>query len=89
MNSAKKAALVLAAAGMALSASVGAATAHDEDHGRFEGAVADGVAKGSPGIISGDVIQIPVQVPLNVCGNTIDILIAILNPTFGNTCVNS
>lgn len=84
MNSAKKVALVLAATGMALGASVGAAGAHD-----FDGALADGVAKGSPGIISGNVIQIPVQVPLNVCGNTIDILLAILNPTFGNTCVNS
>ncbi|MEV6674514.1 chaplin [Streptomyces sp. NPDC051162] len=84
MNSAKKAALVLAAAGMALSASVGAAGAHD-----FDGSFADGVAEGSPGIVSGDVIQIPVQVPINLCGNSIDILLAILNPTFGNTCVNS
>ncbi|RLV08115.1 chaplin [Streptomyces griseocarneus] len=84
MNTAKKAALILAATGMALTAAVGAAAAHDGG-----GAVARGAATGSPGIVSGDVIQVPIQIPLNVCGNTIDVLLAILNPTFGNTCINS
>ncbi|KNB52512.1 chaplin [Streptomyces caatingaensis] len=82
MNRAKKAALVLAAAGVAVGASVGTAAAHDD------GAVAHGVAKGSPGVISGNVIQIPLDVPINACGNTIDILIGLLNPTFGNVCIN-
>ncbi|MGK5639462.1 chaplin [Streptomyces sp. URMC 126] len=82
MNSAKKAALVLAAAGVAVGASVGTAAAHDSD-----GATAHGVAKGSPGVISGNVIQIPLDVPINACGNTVDILLGILNPTFGNVCV--
>ncbi|MFI1865030.1 chaplin ChpH [Streptomyces jumonjinensis] len=49
---------------------------------------AQGAAVGSPGVLSGNVIQVPVHVPLNVCGNTIDV-IALLNPAFGNTCVNS
>ncbi|WP_171171344.1 chaplin [Streptomyces sp. I05A-00742] len=80
MNRAKKAALVLAAAGVAAGASVGTAVAHD-------GATAHGVAKGSPGVISGNVIQVPLDVPINLCGNTIDILIGLLNPTFGNVCV--
>ncbi|MEU5431039.1 chaplin [Streptomyces olivoreticuli] len=84
MNSAKKAALVLAAAGMAVSASVSVAAAHGEGGGAF----ADGVAKGSPGIISGNVIQLPIQVPINLCGNSIDI-VGLLNPTFGNTCINA
>ncbi|MEE1929204.1 chaplin [Streptomyces sp. TRM 70351] len=48
---------------------------------------AQGAAVGSPGVISGNVVQVPVHVPVNVCGNTVDI-IALLNPTFGNTCVN-
>ncbi|MFC9424598.1 MULTISPECIES: chaplin [unclassified Streptomyces] len=48
---------------------------------------AEGVAVGSPGILSGNVVQIPVHVPINVCGNTIDV-IALLNPTSGNKCVN-
>ncbi|MBH1936521.1 chaplin [Streptomyces sp. AV19] len=82
MNRAKKAALVLAAAGVAVGASVGTAVAHDE------GSSANGVAKGSPGVISGNVIQIPLDVPINACGNTIDILIGLLNPTFGNVCIS-
>ncbi|MEV0145451.1 MULTISPECIES: chaplin [unclassified Nonomuraea] len=49
---------------------------------------AQGVAAGSPGVISGNVIQVPIQVPINLCGNTIDI-VGLLNPTFGNTCVNA
>ncbi|MER5350263.1 chaplin [Kitasatospora sp. NPDC002551] len=49
---------------------------------------AEGVAAGSPGVISGNQLQIPVHIPVNLCGNTIDI-IGILNPAFGNTCVNN
>ncbi|MER5362214.1 chaplin ChpH [Streptomyces sp. NPDC002785] len=55
-------------------------------------AVADsggqGAAVGSPGVASGNVIQAPVHVPVNVCGNTVSV-IGLLNPAFGNTCVNS
>ncbi|WP_052849873.1 chaplin [Streptomyces avicenniae] len=54
-------------------------------------AVADshaaGAAVGSPGVLSGNVVQVPVHVPINVCGNTISV-IGLLNPAFGNTCVN-
>ncbi|CAM5285067.1 MULTISPECIES: chaplin [Streptomyces] len=54
-------------------------------------AVADagtqGAALNSPGVISGNAVQIPIHVPINLCGNTIDI-IGLLNPAFGNTCVN-
>ncbi|MEU5402459.1 chaplin ChpH [Streptomyces sp. NPDC005963] len=49
---------------------------------------AQGAAVGSPGVISGNVIQVPVHVPVNVCGNTISV-IGLLNPAFGNTCINS
>ncbi|MET9116353.1 chaplin [Streptomyces longwoodensis] len=48
---------------------------------------AGAVAAGSPGVLSGNAIQVPVHIPVNVCGNTIDI-IGLLNPAFGNTCVN-
>ncbi|MFF8730438.1 chaplin [Streptomyces sp. NPDC015171] len=48
---------------------------------------AGAVAANSPGVLSGNAIQIPVHVPINVCGNTVDI-IGLLNPAFGNTCVN-
>ncbi|MEU6676225.1 chaplin [Streptomyces sp. NPDC046853] len=49
---------------------------------------AQGAAVNSPGVLSGNVVQVPVHIPLNVCGNSIDV-IGLLNPTFGNTCVNS
>ncbi|MGW0336827.1 chaplin family protein [Streptomyces sp. NPDC003011] len=48
---------------------------------------ADGAAKNSPGAVSGNDVQVPVEVPLNACGNTIDV-VAALNPTFGNSCAN-
>ncbi|MGX2996335.1 chaplin [Streptomyces sp. JNUCC 64] len=44
-------------------------------------------AVGSPGVLSGNIVQIPLNVPVNICGNTIDV-VGILNPAFGNTCVN-
>ncbi|GGY17089.1 chaplin [Streptomyces minutiscleroticus] len=47
---------------------------------------AQGAAIGSPGVISGNTVQVPLDVPVNLCGNTIDI-IGLLNPAFGNTCV--
>ncbi|RLU87641.1 hypothetical protein CTZ27_23370 [Streptomyces griseocarneus] len=75
---AKAAALTLAA-GAVLTGAAGVASANSD---------ADGVAVGSPGILSGDVIQVPVQIPINLCGNTIDI-VGLLNPTFGNTCINA
>jgi hypothetical protein len=53
----------------------------------FADADAKGAAVGSPGVLSGNVIQVPVHIPVNVCGNTVDV-IALLNPAFGNTCVN-
>ncbi|GAA3126203.1 chaplin ChpG [Streptomyces rameus] len=48
---------------------------------------ASGVAANSPGVVSGNAIQIPIHVPINLCGNTINV-VGLLNPAFGNTCVN-
>lgn len=48
---------------------------------------AQGAAVGSPGVLSGNVVQAPIHVPVNVCGNAISV-IGLLNPTFGNTCIN-
>jgi hypothetical protein len=53
----------------------------------FADSEAEGAAVGSPGFVSGNVIQVPINVPINVCGNTVNI-IALLNPSFGNVCVN-
>ncbi|RPE43796.1 small secreted domain DUF320 [Streptomyces sp. Ag109_O5-1] len=48
---------------------------------------ANGVAAHSPGVLSGNVIQVPIHIPINLCGNTLDAA-GLLNPAFGNTCVN-
>ncbi|GGT40763.1 chaplin ChpG [Streptomyces chromofuscus] len=48
---------------------------------------AQAAAAHSPGVLSGNVIQVPLHIPVNVCGNTVDGL-ALLNPAFGNQCEN-
>ncbi|MEV6754259.1 chaplin ChpH [Streptomyces sp. NPDC051214] len=48
---------------------------------------AQGAAVKSPGVLSGNVVQAPIHVPVNVCGNTVSV-IGLLNPAFGNTCAN-
>ena len=55
-------------------------------------AAADGTATGaannSPGVLSGNLIQVPVHVSVNLCGNSADVIGA-LNPAFGNGCANT
>ena len=55
-------------------------------------ALADAGAKGaaveSPGLVAGNVVQAPIHAQANVCGNTVNV-IGVLNPAFGNTCVNA
>ncbi|MFF7457681.1 chaplin [Kitasatospora sp. NPDC008115] len=77
-NVKKTAVLSLATAGLVVGAAGGA----------FASAGAEGVAANSPGVISGNQLQVPIHVPINLCGNTINI-IALLNPAFGNTCINA
>ncbi|WP_434600417.1 chaplin [Streptomyces sp. A5-4] len=72
---AEKAALVIATAGLA----AGSAAADSE---------AAGVATHSPSVLSGNLIQIPVHVPVNVSGNTVNV-IGLLNPAFGNEATNA
>ncbi|KQV18623.1 MULTISPECIES: chaplin [unclassified Kitasatospora] len=76
-NMKKAAVLSLAAAGLLLG-SAGAATASSE---------AEAVVAGSPGVLSGNNVQVPIHIPVNVCGNTVNV-IALLNPAFGNSCAN-
>lgn len=77
----KKVAAVVAATGGLVLGAAGIASAHS-------GATAEGAAWGSPGVLSGNVVQVPVHVPVNVCGVTVTVIGA-LNPAFGNHCVNS
>ncbi|BFO20150.1 hypothetical protein SHKM778_65380 [Streptomyces sp. KM77-8] len=74
----KKVVAVAAATGGLVLAGAGLAAA---DSG------AQGAAVHSPGVVSGNVVQVPVHVPVNVCGNTISV-IGLLNPAFGNVCIN-
>ncbi|MFD0566811.1 chaplin [Kitasatospora saccharophila] len=48
---------------------------------------AHGAAVNSPGVGSGNAVQVPVELPVNACGNTIN-LIGLLNPAYGNDCSN-
>jgi len=77
MYIAKKAALAVTVAGIAVGASAGAAVAD---------AGAEGLATKSPGVGSGNLGQVPVHIPVNLVGNTGN-LIAGLNPAFGNVGV--
>ncbi|MEV6731264.1 MULTISPECIES: chaplin [unclassified Streptomyces] len=79
MSRIAKAVAVTAVAGSALAAGAGLAVADAGAHG---------AAVGSPGVLSGNLLQVPVHVPVNVCGNTVNV-IALLNPAFGNTCINA
>ncbi|MDX2643013.1 chaplin [Streptomyces sp. PA03-1a] len=84
-----KAAALTAVAGATVMGAAGAAGATDHGRGHDHGgASAQAAAVGSPGVASGNVIQIPVSVPINLCGNTIN-AIGLLNPALGNVCVNS
>lgn len=49
---------------------------------------ADGGATGSPGILSGNSVQAPVEVPVNACGNSANV-VGVGNPAMGNSCANS
>ncbi|MFE6372957.1 chaplin [Streptomyces sp. NPDC057838] len=53
----------------------------------YAGSGADGSAAGSPGAVSGNTVQLPVHVPVNVCGNTVNV-VGLLNPAAGNACAN-
>ncbi|MEV0221395.1 chaplin family protein [Streptomyces sp. NPDC050704] len=48
---------------------------------------AHGTASDSPGVLSGNSVQAPVHAPVNVCGNTVNV-VGLLNPAMGNSCAN-
>ncbi|WP_449478863.1 chaplin [Streptomyces abikoensis] len=77
MKNMKKAAVLTIAVGGLAIAGAGAASAHQ----------ADGKAVNSPGVVSGNVVQVPVNVATNLCGNTVNV-VGVLNPAAGNLCIN-
>lgn len=64
----------------------GAESRHSADD-HSDGATADSSAHGSPGVLSGNSVNIPVEAPVNVCGNSVDVG-ALLNAVSGNSCAN-
>lgn len=69
-------------------AALAAGTALGGSSAAFADSHAAGSAVRSPGVISGNLVQVPVHIPINLCGNTGN-LIGALNPAFGNLCINS
>ncbi|WP_354383344.1 chaplin [Streptomyces sp. PvR034] len=72
-------AAVVAGGGLA-AAGVGGLAHADADAG--------GSAQRSPGLLSGNVVQLPVHAPVNVCGNTVSV-VGLLNSAAGNRCANA
>ncbi|MFD7261793.1 chaplin [Streptomyces sp. NPDC059874] len=71
-------AAVVAGGGLAVAGVSGFAHADAEAGGR---------AERSPGLLSGNLVQLPVHVPVNVCGNTVSV-VGVLNSAAGNRCAN-
>ncbi|WP_336052402.1 chaplin [Streptomyces sp. CA2R101] len=94
--SAASCAVVLSGAGIASASGDGHHGGRGHNHFRSDhralynhrsGANAAGFAAGSPGILSGNNVQIPINIPINICGNSVSPL-SLLNPAFGNICIN-
>ncbi|WP_042390490.1 chaplin [Streptacidiphilus melanogenes] len=78
MSNVLKGALVASAAGAVVAAGAGAA---------FASSHACGDASNSPGAVSGNELQLPVHIPVNVVGNSANV-VGLLNPAFGNHAAN-
>ena len=79
MSRIAKAFAITAVAGSAMATGAGLAVADAGAHG---------AAVGSPGVLSGNLLQVPVHVPVNVCGNTVNV-IALLNPALTQVLPNA
>lgn len=54
----------------------------------FAATDANAQALDSPGLLSGNSVQAPLEVPVNLCGNTVNAA-ALANPASGNDCASS
>ncbi|KUH39896.1 MULTISPECIES: chaplin [Streptomyces] len=79
MSRIAKAAVIIAGTGAVVLSGAGMALADAE---------ANAAAVNSPGVLSGNVLQAPIHIPVNICGNTIN-AVGLLNPAFGNVCINN
>jgi len=74
----KKIAALTGATGALVVVGAGAAMADTSAHG---------FAADSPGVVSGNNVQAPIHIPVNLTGNTISV-IGLLNSAFGNQSWN-
>ncbi|MEV6314905.1 chaplin [Streptomyces sp. NPDC051776] len=90
-------ALVVGGAGAAMAQDTGYTDhgkRYSKDHDRKDGdddgnsALAQAAAIGSSGFLSGNVVQFPINIPINACGNTFTYGPGGLNPAIGNACHN-
>ncbi|WP_327591673.1 chaplin [Streptomyces chartreusis] len=76
----------LAVLAAAAACTTGTALARETPHPIHESSVSThGAAAHSPGIASGNVVQIPISINANACGNALGFFVANLSPT---TCAN-
>ncbi|GAA2277354.1 small membrane protein [Streptomyces ruber] len=73
MKNLKQAAAVTLLAGGLVTAVAGPASASSG---------ADGATVHSPGVLAGNLVQVPVHIPVNVVGNGIKV-VGVMNPSFG------
>jgi hypothetical protein len=78
MRQVKRTGLITVAAAGGVLAALSGGTAYAD-------AGAQGATANSPGVLSGNGVQLPVHVPVNVCGNTVTV-VGLLNPATGNAC---
>ncbi|RBM17007.1 chaplin [Streptomyces sp. PT12] len=79
MKNLKKATAVTLMVGGLAAAGAGVASAQ---------ANAAGTALESPGVVSGNLVEVPVHVPVNANGNSVNV-IGVLNPVWGNVATNN
>ncbi len=77
MNNLRKAATLTLVVGGLVAAGAGAASSASGAHG--------GTVR-SPGVGSGNLVQVPVHVPVGVSGTSVNV-IGLLNPAFGSTAL--
>ncbi|NUR28778.1 MAG: chaplin, partial [Catenulispora sp.] len=65
----------------------GLGLAHADSGGTASGSTGT-TAGGSPGVLSGNSVQVPLDIPINVCGVTTNV-VGLLNPAAHNECSNS
>ncbi|WP_230419304.1 chaplin [Catenulispora pinistramenti] len=65
----------------------GGATAAGADQGGTGGATAVGGSQGSPGVLSGNTIQAPISIPVNACGDSVNV-VGVGNGATGDHCHN-